>query len=128
MMTRALVAVFMMSTLGAMGGDGPDHLRQGYGGPPKLHAKAEGPSLNWPVGATVHARQQQQPPPQQEEFVPIDELPPQDQLPAAPLLVTAYSFVVLALFVYLISVARRLGGVQRELERLQSDLKRSGRT
>jgi len=60
--------------------------------------------------------------------VPIDELPPQDQLPAAPLLVTAYSFAVLALFAYLISVARRLGGVQRELERLESDLKRSGRT
>ena len=109
-MTRTLVAVFTMWTLGAVGGDGPG-----------------GRSLYWPVGATVQA-QQQAPPPQQEEFVPIDELPPQDQLAAAPLLVAAYSFVVLALFAYLISVARRLGGVQRELERLQSDLKRSGRT
>ena len=70
---------------------------------------------------------QQPPPQQQEEFVPIDQLPPQDQLPAAPLLITAYSFVVLALFVYLISVARRLGVVQRELDRLQSDARR-GRT
>ena len=51
----------------------------------------------------------QPPPQQQEEFVPIDELPPQDQLPAAPLLVAAYSFVVLALFAYVVSVARRLG-------------------
>ena len=109
MMTRTFVAVFMVSALSAIGGDGP-----------------HGPSLYWPAGATVHA--QQPPPKQQEEFVPIDELPPQDQLPAAPLLVTAYSFAVLALFAYLISVARRLGGVQRELERLQSDLKRSGRT
>jgi CcmD family protein len=97
MMKRALVAVFMMWTIGALPATG---------------------------GATVHAQQ----PKQQEEFVPIEELPPQDQLPAAPLLVTAYSFVVLALFAYLVSVARRLGGVQRELERLQSDLKRDGRT
>ena len=68
-----------------------------------------------------------QQPQQQDEFIPIDQLPPQDQLPAAPLLVTAYSFVVLALFAYLISVARRLGVVQRELDRLQSDARR-GRT
>ena len=29
----------------------------------------------------------------QEGFVPIDQLPPQEQLPAAPLLITAYAFV-----------------------------------
>ena len=69
-----------------------------------------------------------QAPQQQEEFVPIDELPAQDQLPAAPLLVAAYSFVALALFAYVVSVARRMATVQRELERLESDLKRSGRT
>lgn len=69
-----------------------------------------------------------QQPQQQGEFVPIEELPPQDQLPAAPLLVIAYAFVVLALLGYVVSVARRVGGVQRDLERLQSDLKRSGRT
>lgn len=63
-----------------------------------------------------------------EEFVPIDELPPQDQIPAAPLLVSAYAFAVLALFAYMVSLARRLGGVQRDLDRLQSELKRSGRS
>ena len=52
--------------------------------------------------------------------MPIDELPPQDQLPAAPLLVAAYAFVVLALFAYVVSLARRLGGVQRDVERLES--------
>ena len=76
--------------------------------------------------ARLHA--QQPPPKQQDEFVPIEQLPPQDQLPAAPLLVTAYSFLVLALFAYVVSVARRLGSVQRELERLELDVKRSGRT
>jgi CcmD family protein len=78
------------------------------------------------LGAPLGARQQP-PPQQQDEFIPIDQLPPQDQLPAAPLLVTAYSFVVLALFAYVLSVARRLGVVQRELDRLQSDARR-GRT
>jgi hypothetical protein len=75
------------------------------------------------AGVTLLAQQ----PAPIEEFVPIDELPPQDQLPAAPLLVGAYSFAALALFAYVGSVARRLGGVQRDLERLQAHLKRSGR-
>ena len=70
---------------------------------------------------------QQLPPQQQDEFVPIEELPAQDQLPAAPLLVGAYSFVVLALFAYVLSIARRLRTVQREMERLEADLKRGGR-
>ena len=72
--------------------------------------------------------QSAQPPEQQGEFIPVDQLPPQDQLPAAPLLITAYSFVALALFAYLVSVARRLSTVQREIERLESDLKRTGRS
>ena len=64
---------------------------------------------------------------QQDEFIPIDQLPPQDQLPAAPLLIAAYSFVVLALFGYVVSIARRMGTVQRELARLEADMKRGGR-
>lgn len=78
--------------------------------------------------ATSTSAQPPAQPQQQDEFVPIDTLPPQDQLPAAPLLVTAYAFVMLVLFGYLVSVARRLTTVQRELERLESDVKRSGRT
>ena len=107
MMKRTLVAVYVIWTLGMVGGERPG-----------------GPALHFPATAALHAQQ----PAPQDEFVPIDELPPQDQLPAAPLLVAAYAFVVLALFAYLLSVARRLGGVQRDLERLESDLKRSGRT
>ena len=107
MMKRAFAAAVMVMALGALGwGSG-------------------GWSLPWRMSATVHA---QRPPQQQEEFVPIDQLPPQDQLPAAPLLVTAYAFVVLVLFAYVVTVARRLGLVQRDLDRLQSDLKRNGRT
>ena len=68
----------------------------------------------------------QQPEPQQpkqtDEFVPISQLPAQDQLPAAPLLVTAYAFVWVVLFAYVVSVGRRLTKVQHEVERLESDI------
>ena len=60
-------------------------------------------------------RQPQLAPAGQEEFVPIDELPPEDQLPAAPLLVTGYAFAWLAIFGYLWSIWRRLSHVEREL-------------
>jgi CcmD family protein len=68
-----------------------------------------------------------QQPEQQEEFIPIDQLPPQDQLPAAPLLIGAYAFVLVMLFVYMVSVSRRLTMMQREVERLEADVKRAGR-
>jgi CcmD family protein len=58
----------------------------------------------------------------------VDQLPPQEQLPAAPLLVGAYAFVLLMLFAYLFIVSRRLTVVQREVERLEGELKRTGRT
>jgi CcmD family protein len=63
----------------------------------------------------------------QEQFSPIRELPPQEQYPVLPLLVGAYVFVVVVLFVYLFSLARRLAVVQREVERLDADLKRTSR-
>lgn len=77
------------------------------------------------VAVPIEAGQPPQPE-QQSEFEPLDQLPPQDQLPAAPLLVAAYAFVWIAVFAYLLSVARRLGSVQRELQRLETDMKRSG--
>jgi CcmD family protein len=80
-----------------------------------------------PVAA---AQQSSQPQAAQQEFVPIDQLPqlpPQDQLPAAPLLIGAYVFVPAVLFLYLVSLARRMSAVQREIERLEMDLRRPGR-
>jgi len=66
-------------------------------------------------------------PKQQEEFTPVDQLPPQEQLPAAPLLVGAYAFVLLMLFGYLVMVSRRLSAIQSEVTRLDADLKRAGK-
>ena len=57
-------------------------------------------------------------PPAQEEFIPIDQLPPEDQLPAAPLLITAYAIVWIVVFVYLWSIWRRLLVVEREVAEL----------
>ncbi len=73
-----------------------------------------------PVAAQTQPRQQ-------EEFTPIDQLPPQEQLPAAPLLVGAYAFVLLMLFGYLVMVSRRLSAIQAEVNRLDADLKRTAK-
>jgi CcmD family protein len=72
------------------------------------------------------ARPQRRAPPAQEEFVPIDELPPEEQLPAAPLLVAAYAFVWIAAVAYLWSIWRRLGKVERELAEVERRLAERG--
>jgi CcmD family protein len=56
-----------------------------------------------------------QSPPGQGEFVPIDQLPPAEQLPAAPLLITAYAFVWVAVFFYVWTVWRRLNKVEADM-------------
>ena len=66
-------------------------------------------------------------PPKDGGYIPVNELPPQEQFPAARLVISAYSFVIVGLFLYVVSVARRLTSVQREVERLEADVKRSGR-
>jgi CcmD family protein len=73
------------------------------------------------------ALMQGQPPAPRDEYKPISELPPAEQMPAAPLLIAAYSFVIVGVFLYVVSVARRLTTVQREIERLEADVKRTGR-
>jgi CcmD family protein len=51
----------------------------------------------------------------QEGFVPVDQLPPDEVLPAAPLVVAAYAVAWAAVFLYLWSIWRRLGRVEREI-------------
>jgi CcmD family protein len=61
----------------------------------------------------------QQPPPRptaaQEGFVPVESLPGQEQMPAAPLVMTAYGVAWLAAFGYLWSIWQRLARVEREI-------------
>ena len=58
-------------------------------------------------------------PPQQNEFVPVDKLPPGDQLPSAPLLIAAYVFVWIATLFYLWTIWRRLGKVEADMRGLE---------
>lgn len=67
-----------------------------------------------------------QPPAGQSEFVPVSSLPPAEQLPAAPLLIAAYAFVWVAVFVYVWSVWRRLGRVETDMQALQKRIGRAG--
>ena len=69
--------------------------------------------LLWAGGQTTFAAQ----PPEaaQDGFVPMGDIPPEDQLPAAPLLVAAYSAVWALSIGYLWTIWRRLGTVEREL-------------
>jgi len=69
-----------------------------------------------------------QAPEQPKVFLPASQLPPTEQFPAARLLIGAYSVVIVGLFLYVVSVARRLNTVQREVERLEADVKRAGRS
>lgn len=65
----------------------------------------------------------------QEGFVPVDQLPkPQDTMPAAPLVATAYAFVWVMLFGYVVSIWRRLSKVERELESVSRRIGSGGRT
>lgn len=75
-----------------------------------------------PMGAA-----QQPPTEQQGEFVPAGDLPQREQVPAAPLLIGAYAFVIVALFGYVVSVSRRIGAVNADITRLEAELKRGSR-
>ena len=52
------------------------------------------------------------------EFVPIDELPEEDRLPAAPFLIAAYSIVWILAFGYFWLLTRRQADVERDLAEL----------
>ena len=77
--------------------------------------------------ATATAAGQSQPPEPQDEFRPVGNNPAPEQIPAAPLLIGAYIVVLGGLFFYVMSVSRRLVAVQRDVERLEGDVKRRGR-
>ena len=71
---------------------------------------------------------QNQPPKPQDEFVPVGNAPAPEQIPAAPLLIGAYIVVLGGLFFYVLSLSRRLGSVQQDVQRLEGEIKRRGRS
>jgi hypothetical protein len=69
------------------------------------------------VGVPVFA--QPAPPTQLDGFVPLDQLPPGEQMPAAPLLIAAYAFFLVLMMVYLWTIWNRLSKVEKEMHELQ---------
>lgn len=61
-----------------------------------------------------------QPKPAPGDFVPVDETQPGDQIPALPLIATAYGFIWVVLLGYVWSIGRRLQKVEAELAELES--------
>ena len=79
------------------------------------------------MSVTVPCHAQQPKTPAQEGFVPVDQLPPDDQLPAAPLLIAAYAIAWVAVLGYLWSIWRRLAKVERELADVSRRVEAGGR-
>lgn len=67
------------------------------------------------AAAIVHAQQPQPPKAAQDEFVPINELPPDEKLPAARMLIAAYAVAWIVVAGYLFSIWRRLDRVEHEI-------------
>ncbi|HKB10590.1 MAG TPA: CcmD family protein [Vicinamibacterales bacterium] len=65
-----------------------------------------------------------QPPTGQSEFLPMKDLPPTEQIPAAPLLVAGYAFIWVAVAVYVWTIWRRLNRVEAEMRTLAQKTQR----
>lgn len=78
--------------------------------------------LAGPGWMPASAAPQPRTPAAQDEFVPVSELPDVEQLPAAPLLLTAYAAFWIAAFIYLWSIRRRMASLDRDLADLRRRL------
>jgi hypothetical protein len=70
-------------------------------------------------GFTTVAMIAQQPPSGSDQFLPLDKLPPGQELPAAPFLIGAYAFVWVAAMFYLWTIWRRVGKLGDEMKALE---------
>ena len=57
-------------------------------------------------------------------FEPVSEVPPEEQIPAKPLVAGAYAFIWLAMLVYVGLLWRRLAAVQKDLDALKGGASR----
>lgn len=79
------------------------------------------------ASAPVVAQQPQPRSPAQEGFVPVDQLPGQEELPATPLVAAAYGVAWAAVLIYLFSIWRRLAAVEREMTEVARRIEREKR-
>lgn len=75
-------------------------------------------TLGMALPATAMAKEGQPKPPA--DFVPVENAPPGEQIPAMPLLGAAYGFIWVGVFGYVWSLGRRLQKVEAELTELES--------
>jgi CcmD family protein len=73
------------------------------------------------------AQQPPAPSPAQEGFVPIDQLQPKEELPAAPFLMAAYAVAWLVIFGYIWSLWTRLSRVEDEIASVRQQAPGGGR-
>ena len=66
-------------------------------------------------------------PPPQEGFVPVDQLPGQEEMPAAPLVAAAYAIAWAAVLIYLLFIWKRLLAVEREMADVARRITGAGR-
>jgi CcmD family protein len=60
-----------------------------------------------------------QPQPSPDEFVPVSEVPPEEQIPAINLIAAAYGFVWIAVVGYVWTLGRRLQQAEADLAALE---------
>jgi CcmD family protein len=68
-----------------------------------------------------------QPPKPPQGFVPVDQLPNQEAIPATPLVAAAYAVAWVAVLIYLFSIWRRLNAVEREIGEVARRIEAQGR-
>ena len=71
------------------------------------------------LAAPAILAQTPQPPPATEGFVPANDLPAVEQLPAAPLVIGAYACFLVIMVGYAWSISRRLNTVEAEMRALE---------
>lgn len=71
--------------------------------------------------ALAGAAEARQAPPamSQNEFVPVSEIPPEEQIPAPLIVGAAYGFAWVAVIAYIGLLVRRVGRVERDLAALE---------
>jgi CcmD family protein len=67
---------------------------------------------------------QQMPTTAQGEFVPIKDLPPEEKMPAAPFLISAYAIIWIIAMFYIWTIWQRVGRLEGEFRALE---RRAGR-
>lgn len=73
------------------------------------------------VSASVQGQPPPKPPPAQDEYVPIDQLPPEAEMPAAPMVIAAYTFVWVAFIAYMFTLLKRVKKVEADLVTLERE-------